>query len=320
MQLPAIAWALAGLLGLSGAAMAQEQVGDRDWRPRVEQPAFAADGPIILVDQGHGSEQRLEGRFRAFAYLAKVDGFRIEASRTPFDAADALASVSVLVIANPARPEGSPEGTSAFSPAEIGAIAEWVANGGALLLAADHSPHGAAAEALAARFGVKMGRGYAFQIAGQAVSANLIYPRPAMADHPIIDGRTPAESVNLVQTFTGQSLQGPPGSTSLLAMSADAWEAPDLAALQAIRAALGQGEPADSVLHRLARRALPDQAVAVSFGRGRVVVLGETAMVTAQRVESTDGAPPLRFGMNENENDNARFVLNTLHWLCGLLD
>ncbi len=51
------------------------------------------------------------------------------------------------------------------------------------------------------------------------------------------------------------------------------------------------------------------QGLAFEWGEGRVVILGESAMVTAQ----VSGR--VRYGMNTPDNDNRQFVLNVMHWL-----
>lgn len=309
----------AGLLW--APAFAQEQTADVEWRPEVAAPAYAADGPLVRVDEAHGSVQTIDGRYAGFAALSRADGYVVDAGRTRLDAPGALDDVSVLVISNPASPPEGSGRTSAFNEAEIEAIAYWVQAGGSLLLAADHAPHGAAAEALAARFGVEMGKGYLFQLTGRRPTTNLSYPRGALADHPIITGRDPSESVETVKVFTGQSLKGPAGSIILIATSADAYETPDLATLQRLDERLDAGEPAEVVIARLARPALPAQGVAFSFGRGRVVVVGEAGMLTAQivRFPPEQGREPLRFGLNTAGHDDQQFVLNTLRWLSRLL-
>lgn len=313
-------WIAVAVLLLAGPALAQEQVGDLDWRPKVVSPAYAMDGPVVLVDQGHGSEQTIEGRYAAFAALLRADGYRIEASRGRLDAPGALDGVGVLVIANPARPADGSR-ASAFDDAEMEAIHRWVELGGALLLAADHAPHGSAAEALAAKFGVAMGTGYAFQPAGDDVTANLVFPRPALTDHPIIEGRDQSERLTVVKSFTGQSLSGPADATVLLAMTADAREAPDLEALQTIRTRLRAGQDPAVVLAELSRPALPSQGLALRFGAGRVVVLGEAGMLTAQVVRFPDqpNREPVRMGLNTVGHDDQQFVLNLMHWLSRLL-
>lgn len=52
------------------------------------------------------------------------------------------------------------------------------------------------------------------------------------------------------------------------------------------------------------------QALALPFGKGRVVVTGEAAMLTAQNQN---------FGMNYPGTDDRQFVLNIMHWLTSLL-
>jgi hypothetical protein len=56
------------------------------------------------------------------------------------------------------------------------------------------------------------------------------------------------------------------------------------------------------------------QGIAFQFGKGRVFVVGEAAVLTAQ-------IDPLgfKFGMNRPGSDDKQFALNIMHWLSGLL-
>jgi len=56
------------------------------------------------------------------------------------------------------------------------------------------------------------------------------------------------------------------------------------------------------------------QGLAMPFGRGRVGVLGEAAMLTAQ---VTGGG--LQFGMNWPGADDKQLALNVVRWLSGAL-
>ena len=56
------------------------------------------------------------------------------------------------------------------------------------------------------------------------------------------------------------------------------------------------------------------QAVALESGKGRVVVFGEAAALTAQI-----GSRNLRYGMNYAGADNRQLALNIMHWLSRLL-
>jgi hypothetical protein len=97
-----------------------------------------------------------------------------------------------------------------------------------------------------------------------------------------------------VVTFTGQSLSIPPGAAPVLRLADGAydWES------RSVRApARGHA-----------------QAVALESGKGRVLVLGEAGVLSAQ-------VDPLGFkmGMNAGENDDRQLALNAFHWLSGAL-
>jgi hypothetical protein len=57
------------------------------------------------------------------------------------------------------------------------------------------------------------------------------------------------------------------------------------------------------------------QGIALRFGKGRVVVLGEAGMMSAQLA----GPDKRKFGMNRPGIDNRQLALNIMHWLSGLL-
>jgi hypothetical protein len=57
------------------------------------------------------------------------------------------------------------------------------------------------------------------------------------------------------------------------------------------------------------------QGIVFGFGNGRVVVLGEAAMLSAQMT----GPAGTKFGMNRSGIDNRQLALNIVHWLSGLL-
>ena len=56
------------------------------------------------------------------------------------------------------------------------------------------------------------------------------------------------------------------------------------------------------------------QGLALTFGKGRVVVMGEAAELSAQLIGTE------RFGMNTPGLDNRQLALNIMHWLSGLLE
>ena len=317
MRPSALILALAAVLTAAPAA-AQQQMVDPDFRPAVVRQAYAADGPTVVIDEAHHNFHTVDGQYAPFAALLRADGYEVRAGTAAFDAGG-LDEVDVLVIAN-AGAVHEPTGPI-FTGAEIEAVEAWVREGGRLLLIADHAPFGAAAEPLAAAFGVRMGKGYAFAITtGGGVTTNLVYPPEAFGAHPIIAGGGAEERVESVTAFTGQSLAGPAGATVLLPMTVGAREAADLPTLQRLVARIEAGEAAGPVIGELSTPALPAQALAFEHGEGRVVVLGEAGMLSAQLVRFPEGSgqPDRRFGMNVAPG-NIRFGLNVVHWLDGLL-
>ena len=317
----AFALAVMTMAAAAPAARAQQQMVDPDFRPTVERPAYAAgEGPVVVVDEAHRNFHRLEGQYAPFAALLRADGYVVRAGTLPFDAGG-LEGVEVLVVANAGATSEQPT-PPAFTETEGAALEAWVREGGRLLLIADHAPFGAAAKDLAARFGVTMGTGYAFALTegGGDLTTNLVYPAEAFGDHPIMAGRDPTDRVESVTAFTGQSLEGPEGATVLLHLTDGAREAADLPTLQTLAERLDDaGDPAAAIA-ALSKPALPAQGLAFEYGEGRVVVLGEAGMLSAQliRFPADSGQADRRFGMNAAPG-NARFGLNILHWLSGLL-
>jgi hypothetical protein len=287
-------WAVACLADVSTLA---QQVVDLTYDTRVARPAFAKDGPRVLIDEAHRNFHTAGGRYKPFADLISNDGFRVGSSTSAFSAA-ALKDTQILVIANAS---GQPPAASAFTEAECDAVRDWVRSGGALLLIADHAPYGSAASALAQRFGVDMsGTSTIDEQNYYAPFGNrgfIVYTRDSgrIADHAITNGRDASERISRVMTFTGQSLKGPAGSVAFLQLADSARD----------RVAGSETETTSA-----AGRA---QGIAFSFGQGRVVVLGEAAMISAQTV----GANRQPMGMNQPGTDNRQLALNVVRWLSG---
>lgn len=165
-----------------------------------------------------------------------------------------------------------------------------------MLLVADHYPYGAATQSLAERFGISMVNGLTVDTTHALPRSGgrwLVFSREngLLGDHPITNGHDASEGVRRVVTFTGQSLGAPASATALLRLSDQAFDIysprPD-----------GSQPPATSAATRA-------QGVALPFGHGRVVVLGEAFMLA---------------DFNATDQDNARFGQNALRWLVRALD
>jgi len=290
----------------------QQQVADSNFEAKVARPAYRDKHPRVLFDEAHNNFQTTKGGYKPFVDLISNDGYQVTPSKLKFQQ-KMLAGYEILVIADAlgAAPPILPPinkaafiaeaGKPAFTEEECDVVREWVRAGGALLLISDHAPVGAAMENLSKRFGVEMSKVYTFDTAHadkgpSAQDSWIIYSRDngLLGDHAITRGRDAAERVNSVTTFTGQSLKGGEGSVALLKLVETA----------------GDYDPVTDKEVSAAGRA---QGIALSFGKGRVVILGDAAMLTAQ-IEGN-----VRFGMQRAGNDNRQFALNTIHWLSRLL-
>jgi hypothetical protein len=293
-----------------------QQGSDPDFDTRVARPAYTKQRPRVLFDEAHANFHTTGGRYKPFAELVSNDGYEVTPNRDNFSR-KLLDSYHILVIANALGAESvnSPEWSldwfqagarPAFSEDECDAVRDWVKEGGALLLISDHRPFGGAVETLAQRFNVEMSKGHVFDKANLdergIYRTDLTFTRKdgGVIDHPITKGRNDTERINRVMTFLGQALKGPTDSATILKLPDTAIDRQDLAATTR----------EDSVTGRA-------QAIAMKFGKGRVVMLGEAAMLSAQLV--SEAKESSKFGMNVPGIDNKQLALNIMHWLSGLL-
>jgi hypothetical protein len=285
-----------GALGIVGGQRA-----DPNFDVKVANPAYAESHPRVLIDEAHHNFHTAAGRYKPFAQIAASDGYLVAPSSAKCTK-ESLTACDILVIANAlgAANMGDPDAANpAFTDIESEVLRQWVEGGGSLLLITDHAPMGSAAEGLAKKFGVDMSKGATRDESHCAedrpFSLMFTQENKLLADHPITRGRNDSERISRVRTFTGQSLKGPPGSLPLLKLADTA---------------------VDNVDGNEVSAAGRWQGLAFTYGKGRVVVLGEAAMLSAQ----VAGDGTFKMGMNAGGIDNKQLALNILHWLSGLLE
>ena len=287
-----------------------QQVADTSFAPAIGRPAYdAGRGPRVAIDEAHLNFHTADGGYAPFAALLRRDGYQVQSSRDPFTASS-LARADILVVANAMHKQSENDWAplptlSAFTDQEVAAIEAWVRAGGSLLLIADHMPLAGHAETLAAVFGVRFQNGFAQDAAG---NGNLTFRRSdgTLASSAITSGRDASERVDTVLTFTGQAFRVDPDvkAESLLVLPAGS-----RLLLPEVAFRFSDQTPRIPAAHLL-------QGAIVYHGRGRVALLGEAAMLTAQLA----GPNKQPMGMNAPAaRDNARFALNLLHWLSGVL-
>ncbi|HEY0431875.1 MAG TPA: hypothetical protein VGC61_08640 [Pyrinomonadaceae bacterium] len=281
-----------------------QQIADRHFDTRVENPVYKKNFPRVLFDEAHNNFDTTNNRYKPFADLIFNDGYHLVVNRQPFTR-ESLRSSKVLIVVNPLGGEEIDEenaGEPAFTAGECEVVDDWVRDGGALLLIVDAAPFSSAAETLAKKLGGEMSNGHVSDAANSDKESGdpaiLVYSREnrLLGESSITSGRSGAERLTRVMVFNGQSLKGPEGSDAFLKLA---------------DTAIDNSSEADKKLP-VAGRA---QGIAFRLGKGRVVVLADSAMASAQ-VTGSDNRP---FGMNIPGIDNKQLTLNIMHWLSGIL-
>ena len=292
---------------LPGSAVAQA---DRDFRYENPSPAFlAGEGPTVCFDSAHNNYHTVDGDYFPFAELLRRDGYGARTLETNFTET-ALEGCRVLVITTPVHPSNREDWAfphrSAFDTDEIRVVFDWVHRGGGLLLVIDHPPIAGAVADLAAVFGAAIFDGEARNDTRSPLPAVFSRAEGALRDHSITRGRGARESVTTVATWTGAAFLGSREFEPVMVYGerSRAWaELPE-------------------TLPDLPRREYPVfeiegwlAAGTRQVGQGRLVLLGETAMCTAQK---DDDGP---WGMNTEQGaENAQFCLNAVRWLSEVLN
>lgn len=306
------AFKLGVMLSLVPSIMASLSLGqeltDKDSDLKIARPAYTKKGPKVFFDEAHFNVHTSGGRYKRFADLITNDGYQVIPNKEKFQEKtlkgyDILVIVSALGANRDTNPQEA--GNPAFTEEECDAVRDWVRRGGSLLLVTDHEPTGAAAQNLARRFGVDLRNGSAME----SSRANHLIGCPGcifftqsnglLGEHPITRGRDMSERVPGVMTGVGLSLKGPDGSATILKLAETVFD--QLASGEKI-VATGRA-----------------QGVAFKFGKGRVVVIGEAAVISGQAT----GRPGFnidRWGRHHPGIDARQFALNIMHWLSGLLN
>ena len=298
-----------GALMLLPLYVAAQQVSDESFTFHNPRPAFAmGEGPQVCIDEGHHNFHTADGRYKPFAELLRGDGYSVAGFAGDF-MQDALVGCDLLVVANPLAAENEDDWSyphpSAFAKDEIRELMEWVRGGGRFLLFADHAPIAGAARDLGAVFGIVMIDAY---VDGGPGPDQFRIADGTLLTHSIVRGRSPAERVDSVMTFTGQAIQITQGWEPLLIFG------PEAKARISLEQSFQRGSRAD----------WPEFSVAGwvhgavrEWDEGRVVFLGEAAMCSAQ-VSGPERNP---MGMNDpRAPQDAQFCLNVVRWLTGVLD
>ncbi len=259
----------------------------RTYNPIVIDPThLLCQGPSVVIDATHANFHTLEtdgvaGRYWGFALLLSQDGYVVTQSERPITAFLAHTDADVLVIANPTIDLIG--GDEAVPAEEVPVIANWVRQGGSLLLVIDHDPFEKVGLLLAA-FGLdRLPMGVVNQYRFTRASGDLV------GTSAVATGPGPDTAIDEVTTFTGTAFRiaaSPPPEAQFDPVLVFPGGVPGFS----------NGEEIDLGGY--------SQGIAIRFGAGRVFVSGEAGGLTAQ-------GP---FGMQFTPQ-NERYLRNILWWL-----
>lgn len=288
--------AVLAIFTLCSGGMHGQQVADTAYNFAITTPRYeVGKGSVITVDAAHNNFHTLDNRYRPFGKVLAGDGYRLTSNVKPVTL-EVLRDCRIFVISNPLDSSNLGEwrlpNPSAFSQTEIAAINQWVKNGGRLLLIADHMPFAGAAQALAQSFGFEFFNCFAMDNRRRSLE-RFYRENQSLSDNEITRG------MDTVVTFTGSAFKIPKGATPILALKNYTLSMPVVAwQFEENTPTL----PSDGFY----------QGAYMEYGKGKIVVMGEAAMFTAQL------AGPNRnpVGLNRPEaRQNNQLLLNIIHWL-----
>ena len=283
-----------------------QMLNDSSFNASVAKPKYKKQtGPHILIDAGHHNFIVEMGLIKPFVDLTSNDGFRTKIDSGAFTPAY-LAKYQMLLI-TPAMPFkfGSKKDITdeiTFSNQELLALKEWVSNGGSLIILSEHAPIDKSMTPLLNTFGIQSSIGAVYDPVNCDTTIKLSLYETILkftknngllnSNHPIITGTKKKELIQSIETYTGSALTGP-NYTTILKLGSTATIRKWNGILPA-----GGGD---------------SQCLAGSFGKGKIMAMGDCNGFTAMYVNS--GGKKFYAGMQVGEYDWKQFVLNTLHWL-----
>jgi hypothetical protein len=283
---------------------AQSQNTDNNFDVTVASPELKEIHPKVLFDESHKNHHKIETTYKPFAKLITNDGCSLKANDKMITRA-ILSDAAIYIIAT-AMGKEDPGEASPFSREEIDAVEEWVKSGGSVLIITEHYPFGLAMSALLNKFGVQVHNGYTEDtlLNNRQVPDALLFEKSKgnlNKTHPIL------RNVDRINIFTGSSVKADSTWTPLLIFSPDA---------QNFNVKVDVKKKGNDIITNVEYSDFYSangyaQGICKQYGKGRIVVLAESAFLTAQIDKRGN-----KFGMNIPNTDNKQFTLNLIRWLA----
>lgn len=277
---------------------------DNGFDVSVNEPKLKSAKPRVLFDEAHKNHHQIETTYKPFAALITNDGCSVKSTDKPLSN-KALANADVYIIAT-AMGKDDPGDKSPFTQTEIDELEQWVTSGGSLLLITEHFPFGLAMAPLLNKFGVQVHNGYSEDtlLNNKNVRDALLFTKSKgnlNSTHPILN------KVERLNTFTGSSVKGDSTWTQLLIFSPNA---------QNFNVKVNVKKDGGDIITSVEYADFYPakgyaQGICKQYGKGKIVVLAESAFLTAQFDKNGN-----KYGMNSPDEDNKQFVLNLVRWLA----
>jgi hypothetical protein len=279
------------------------QRADNDFDVSVKTQTFTSVHPLVLFDEGHNNFHTTTGLYQPFAKLIKNDGYNLKVLKSEISN-QSLTGITIFIVAN-AKGKGDINDAPAFTKQECDIIKKWVNNGGSLLLIADHFPFGSAVQNLGDKFNISFQKGIVEDSLNYDKSSKDYSQLEFSKQNGLLSEHEITRGVNKVITFTGESVKCQDSCFSFLNLSSSAYD------LQPETKITKDGSDTRVQVNYVNPTSASgySQGIAMIFGKGRIVVLGEAAMLTAQKNRDNSNV-----GMNYNP-DNKILALNIMHWL-----
>ncbi|MCK0178693.1 hypothetical protein MWU50_05255 [Flavobacteriaceae bacterium S0862] len=295
---------------ISSTQLNAQQVIDSSFIYNVTNPVYSLNkGPIIFIDEYHNNDMSIDNRMFPLIKVLKEDGYQVKKLKEPIskssiNKADILVIISALHKSNVDNWKlPTPE---AFNDLEIRELLQWIKDGGSLLLVADHMPFPGAIKKLSSNLGVEWFNGFVLDSVNWGMST-FSKRDGTLAKHPLVNGRNKNEKVNWIATYYGSGFK----LTDSTITGLFSFNNKDEVSYQTQEAWKMDSNtpviPSDVLF----------QAAVMKRGKGRVALIGEASLFSAQLVGKDKNPVGINF---QNNNQNLQFVLNLLHWLSGAID
>ena len=291
--------ALVCLYGLSAFAQSRP---DPSFYFKIATPMFdSAEGPVVSMDEAHNNYHTKSTGLAPLANLLAQDGFLVKSNTQAFTK-NSLDSVDILVIVNPIHETNLQSWQlpcpSAFTAEEIDVLVEWIHNGGRLFLSADHMPIGGAVQELMAEFDVKWANCFDQSKRKRWPPAGFSRASQTLLSGPVTDSSSFAHQIDNIGTFTGSAFKSKKLKPFLVFDDSYVLLYPEIAWKFSKKT---KRENAKGWF----------QGAYGQFGKGKIVLMGESAMFTAQLNGKTE------IGMNSRDvPQNKLLAINIFRFLA----